>query len=179
MAVVGSTRTGRGAEALRTLGYSESEIAEIEAYAVGHGNLNQAPGINPGSLKAKGFTDEKLAAIEGSLGSAFDIKFIFNQWTLGVDFLKSLGVTDENLAGLGESDDRGRGARAFGVRDDGGLATFQNGHHGVGGAQVDSDRSCHVSCSCPVFGPEVARPLSRPHSSLLAVVVMSTRRPQT
>ena len=49
-------------EALRTLGYSESQIAEIEAYAVGHGNLNQAPAVNPGSLKAKGFTDEKIAA---------------------------------------------------------------------------------------------------------------------
>ena len=33
--------------ALRTLGYSESQIAEIEAYAVGHGNLNQAPGDQP------------------------------------------------------------------------------------------------------------------------------------
>ncbi|MGC2641857.1 MAG: adenosylcobalamin-dependent ribonucleoside-diphosphate reductase, partial [Pseudolabrys sp.] len=30
-------------EALRTLGYSESDIAEIEAYAVGHGGLAQAP----------------------------------------------------------------------------------------------------------------------------------------
>ncbi len=34
-------------EALRTLGYSRSQIAEIEAYAVGHGNLNQAPGDQP------------------------------------------------------------------------------------------------------------------------------------
>ncbi len=34
-------------EALRSLGYTESQIAEIEAYAVGHGNLNQAPGVNP------------------------------------------------------------------------------------------------------------------------------------
>ena len=33
--------------ALRTLGYRESEIAEIEAYAVGHGSLAQAPAINP------------------------------------------------------------------------------------------------------------------------------------
>ncbi len=37
--------------ALRTLGYSESQIAEIEAYAVGHVNLNQAPGINPSTLR--------------------------------------------------------------------------------------------------------------------------------
>jgi ribonucleoside-diphosphate reductase alpha chain len=83
--------------ALRTLGYSESQIAEIEAYAVGHGNLNQAPGINPSTLKTKGFSDEKIAALNGATKSAFDIKFIFNQWTLGADFLKSLGVTAEQL----------------------------------------------------------------------------------
>ncbi len=86
-------------EALRTLGYSESQIAEIEAYAVGHGNLNQAPGINPSTLKARGFTDEKIAALNAALKSAFDIKFVFNQWTLGADWVKTtLGFTDEQLA---------------------------------------------------------------------------------
>src|SRR5689334_21652708 len=85
-------------EALRTLGYSESQIAEIEAYAVGHGNLNQAPGINPGSLKAKGFSDDKIAALNAALKSAFDIKFVFNQWTLGADWVKeTFGFTDEQL----------------------------------------------------------------------------------
>ena len=85
-------------EALRSLGYSESQIAEIEAYAVGHGNLNQAPGINPGSLKAKGFTDEKIEALNAALKSAFDIKFVFNQWTLGTDWVKeTFGFTDEQL----------------------------------------------------------------------------------
>ncbi|MER8381884.1 vitamin B12-dependent ribonucleotide reductase [Mesorhizobium sp. M0923] len=85
-------------EALRTLGYSESQIAEIEAYAVGHGNLNQAPAVNPGSLKAKGFTDEKIAALNAALKSAFDIKFVFNQWTLGADWVKeNFGFTDEQL----------------------------------------------------------------------------------
>jgi len=84
--------------ALRTLGYSEEHIAEIEAYATGHGNLNQAPGINPSSLRAKGFTDDKIEAINKALASAFDVKFVFNQWTLGLDFLKSLGVTDAQLA---------------------------------------------------------------------------------
>ncbi len=88
-------------EALRTLGYSESQIAEIDAYAVGHGNLNQAPGINPGSLKAKGFTDEKIEALNGALKAAFDIKFVFNQWTLGADFLKgTLKVSDEQLSDM-------------------------------------------------------------------------------
>ena len=85
-------------EALRTLGYSESQIAEIEAYAVGHGNLNQAPGVNPGSLRAKGFTDDKIEALNAALVSAFDIKFVFNKWTLGEEFCKDvLGFTDEQL----------------------------------------------------------------------------------
>ncbi|MBV9222027.1 MAG: vitamin B12-dependent ribonucleotide reductase, partial [Methylobacteriaceae bacterium] len=74
-------------EALRALSYSAAEIAEMEAYAVGHASLRQAPGINAASLKAKGFSDEKIAAIEASLASAFDIKFVFNKWTLGADFL--------------------------------------------------------------------------------------------
>ncbi|MFT4180521.1 MAG: vitamin B12-dependent ribonucleotide reductase [Rhizobium sp.] len=88
-------------EALRTLGYSESQIAEIEAYAVGHGNLNQAPAVNPSTLKAKGFTDEKVEAVNAALKSAFDIKFVFNQWTLGADFLKgTLKVSDEQMADI-------------------------------------------------------------------------------
>ncbi|UDF29736.1 UNVERIFIED_ORG: vitamin B12-dependent ribonucleotide reductase [Roseateles sp. XES5] len=88
-------------DALRTLGYSEAQIAEIEAYAVGHGNMNQAPGINPGSLKAKGFSDEKIEAVNSGLKSAFDIKFAFNQWTLGADFLKeTLKVSDEQLSDM-------------------------------------------------------------------------------
>jgi len=86
-------------EALRTLGYSESEIAEIEAYAVGHGSLRQAPAINTATLKAKGFTDEALARLEAALKTAFDIKFVFNKWTLGEDFLTgALKLPAEKLA---------------------------------------------------------------------------------
>ncbi|MGX7705635.1 vitamin B12-dependent ribonucleotide reductase [Methylobacterium sp. Gmos1] len=86
-------------DALRSLGYREAEIAEIEAYAVGHGSLGQAPAINPGSLRAKGFTDDKIAAVEAGLKSAFDIKFVFNRWTLGEDFLtQTLKVPADKLA---------------------------------------------------------------------------------
>ncbi|MDO9384874.1 MAG: vitamin B12-dependent ribonucleotide reductase [Hyphomicrobiaceae bacterium] len=74
-------------EALRKLGYRPSEIAEIEAYAVGHGTLAQSPAINHGSLKARGFTADAIAKVEASLGTAFDIKFVFNKWTLGEDFV--------------------------------------------------------------------------------------------
>ncbi|MGB3718757.1 MAG: adenosylcobalamin-dependent ribonucleoside-diphosphate reductase, partial [Hyphomicrobiaceae bacterium] len=84
--------------ALRALGYSESEIAEIEAYAVGHGSLRQAPAINHATLKAKGFTDEALQKIEDALATAFDIKFVFNRWTLGDQFLtETLKIPVEKL----------------------------------------------------------------------------------
>jgi ribonucleoside-diphosphate reductase alpha chain len=86
-------------EALRVLGYRESEIAEIEAYAVGHGSMGQAPAINHTTLKAKGFTPEAIAKVEKALPTAFDIKFAFNKWTLGADFLRDeLGVDAEDLA---------------------------------------------------------------------------------
>ncbi len=89
-------------EALRVLGYSEAQIAEIEAYAVGHGNLGQAPGINHTTLKAKGFSPETLAKVEKALPTAFDIKFAFNKWTLGEDVLRNeLGVDDEDFAAPG------------------------------------------------------------------------------
>jgi ribonucleoside-diphosphate reductase alpha chain len=85
-------------DALRTLGYRESEIAEIEVYALGHGSMRQAPAINPGSLRAKGFTDETIETVEKGLKSAFDIKFVFNKWTLGEAFMTGvLGVPAEKL----------------------------------------------------------------------------------
>ncbi|WP_281931914.1 vitamin B12-dependent ribonucleotide reductase [Roseibium album] len=84
-------------EALRALGYSESEIGEIEAYAVGHGTIDQAPGINPASLTTKGFSDESLGKLKDGMKSAFDIKFVFNRWTLGDEQMKALGVSDEQL----------------------------------------------------------------------------------
>ncbi|MGB6537337.1 MAG: vitamin B12-dependent ribonucleotide reductase, partial [Xanthobacteraceae bacterium] len=86
-------------EALRVLGYGESEIAEIVTYAVGRGSLADAPAINHGTLKAKGFDDEAIAKVEKALPTAFDIKFVFNKWTLGADFLRdALGIDAAELA---------------------------------------------------------------------------------
>src|SRR6202008_3966342 len=86
-------------EALRVLGYSEAAIAEMEAYAVGHGTLAQAPAINHATLKAKGFTDAVLRKLDTALKTAFDIKFAFNRWTLGEQFLtETLQIEAETLA---------------------------------------------------------------------------------
>jgi len=85
--------------ALKKLGYSKKEADAIIDYAKGHGTLGDCPHINLETLKEKGFTEEKLAAIEAALPSSFDIKFAFNQFTLGEDFCKNvLGITDEQLS---------------------------------------------------------------------------------
>ncbi len=85
-------------EALRTLGYGESAISAIVTYAVGRGSLADAPHINHRTLAAKGFTPEKIAAVEAGLASAFDIKFVFNKWTLGESFCAGvLKLTAERM----------------------------------------------------------------------------------
>ncbi len=83
-------------QALRKLGYDEAAIEAIVRYAVGHGTLLDAPGIGHDALRAKGFTEDKIDAIEDALGSAFDIKFVFNKWTLGKDFCTDVLNLDED-----------------------------------------------------------------------------------
>lgn len=85
-------------KALVKLGYDDKQIDAIEKYCKGHGTLVGSPAINKASLKAKGFTDESIEAIEKQLDNVFDIKFAFNKWTLGEDFCKDvLKLTDEQL----------------------------------------------------------------------------------
>ena len=84
--------------ALRRLDYSEQQIKDIIDYAVGHGTLSGAPGINHETLSAKGFDPHTIGVIEGALGDAFDVNFAFNKWTLGTEFCTDvLGFTDEQL----------------------------------------------------------------------------------
>jgi len=85
-------------EALGVLGYGESEIKEIIDYAVGRGTLDGAPGVNHETLAAKGFSPDKIETIEEAVSSAFDIKFVFNKWTLGEAFCtEELGLAAERL----------------------------------------------------------------------------------
>lgn len=85
-------------KALKVLGYTPSEIEDIIQYAVGHGTLENAPGISFEALKSKGFTNDILAKLQDGLSTAFDIKFAFNKYALGEEFCKkTLGFTDEQL----------------------------------------------------------------------------------
>jgi ribonucleoside-diphosphate reductase alpha chain len=74
-------------EALANLGYGQHEIDAIVAYAVGHGTLEDYQGrINYDALRGKGFGEEQIGLIEAELEAAFDIRFVFNKYTLGTEF---------------------------------------------------------------------------------------------
>ncbi len=84
--------------ALERLGYAKSQIDDIIQYCRGSGTLDGCPHLNRASLKAKGFTDEVLAKVESQLAGAFDLSFVFNRWTIGEDFLKTLGLKEEQFS---------------------------------------------------------------------------------
>ena len=85
-------------EALAALGYDEAQVEAIERYAVGRGTLKGSPAIGHEALAAKGFTLEMVEAVEAALPSAFDIRFVFNRWTLGEEACReALGLDDTAL----------------------------------------------------------------------------------
>ena len=85
-------------EALAYLGYNADQIDDMQRYAVGTGSLKDCQAISHNALISKGFTEKEINLIEDSLASAFDIKFVFNQFTLGVEFCKEkLGMSSEQM----------------------------------------------------------------------------------
>lgn len=103
--------------ALESLGYSETQIEEIEKYIIGHSTIRNAPFINYETLNQKGFTEKELTAVEARMDNLYALNFAFSPSTLGEDFcrnvlhltedqisdynfnvLKHLGFTDEQIA---------------------------------------------------------------------------------
>ncbi len=79
------------APALRTLGYSETDIAEIVTSIVGTSSFEHAPHVNRESLAEKGFTTEEIAQLEKQLPSVFELKHAFNVFVVGEAALQRLG----------------------------------------------------------------------------------------
>ena len=84
--------------ALEKLGYAAGQIDDMVRYAVGHGTLKDAPGVNHDALRERGFTAAALDGLESALANAFDIRFAFNKWTLGEEFCtRGLGFASDRL----------------------------------------------------------------------------------
>ncbi|HVJ81272.1 MAG TPA: vitamin B12-dependent ribonucleotide reductase, partial [Planctomycetia bacterium] len=84
--------------ALKKLGYDRNQIEAIVQYCRGAGSLEGCPHVNPESLRAKGFDDEALAKLAGALPAAFELRFVFNPFTVGTDFCTGrLGIAEADL----------------------------------------------------------------------------------
>ena len=82
-----------------------------------------------------------MLVVEAAADQALDAE----DGVLGVgDGLPLGGLADQRLV-LRIADDGGRGARAFRVLDDAGLAAIHDGDAAVGGPEVDTDDLCHMS----------------------------------
>ncbi len=86
-------------KALKALGYTEKQIAEIVEYAIGTMSLENSPHINRDSLKKKGLNEVDLQKIASALPSAFDLDSAISPWVLGDDGLARAGLTKDDLAG--------------------------------------------------------------------------------
>jgi ribonucleoside-diphosphate reductase alpha chain len=85
--------------ALRALGYSEAAIGEIEAYALGHGTLKDAPGLlSYESLAAKGLTEAALAKVEAALKDAISLEACFAPYVLGAEALAAIGLPESTYS---------------------------------------------------------------------------------
>ncbi|MBF0493450.1 MAG: vitamin B12-dependent ribonucleotide reductase [Deltaproteobacteria bacterium] len=87
--------------ALKHLGYSPMQIADIVAYVRGTSSLKGAPHINEESLKAKGFSEDDLKIIENKLETVFELSQAFNYFTLGGTTLERLGLMKSDFETAG------------------------------------------------------------------------------
>ena len=84
--------------ALRQLGYTQSNIDEIVTWARGTLSLAGTPYINEETLRGKNFTKEMIDRVNAALPGAFEIQFVFNKYTLGEENCKKhLKLTEEQL----------------------------------------------------------------------------------
>jgi len=84
--------------ALKRLGYTEPQIAQIEQYALGHRTLDGSPVVSFDDLRHEGFGQKQIEAIEVALKTAFDVSYVFTRDVLGESFMRgTLGFNDEQL----------------------------------------------------------------------------------
>ncbi len=81
--------------ALRALGYSEEQINDIIAYALGHETLKNAPNISYEALIEKGLPEEALNRVEKALQTAINLESCFSPHVIGYETLASLGISKE------------------------------------------------------------------------------------
>ena len=151
-------------EALRVLGYSREPDRRDRGLRgrPRHARRTRRRSTTP-RCKAKGFTDEAIAKVEKALPTAFDIKFVFNKWTLGEEFCRDeLGIPADELR---QAELRpARASRLHQARDRGRQHPRLRRHDGRGRAAPEGRALRGVRLRQPVRPHRQALPVGRePH----------------
>jgi len=85
-------------EGLRALGYSDAQIADIEAHVSGARSLDSAPAIHHASLRQRGFTPREIVLVEQSLREAHSFTDAFDPWRIGLEFCEQKLGLDRRVA---------------------------------------------------------------------------------
>ncbi|HEY8431333.1 MAG TPA: vitamin B12-dependent ribonucleotide reductase, partial [Sandaracinaceae bacterium] len=81
--------------ALRSLGYTEAQIADIVAYVSGTNTFTGAPHLSRKDLLEKKLTEADIEKAEKALPGVFDVGQALSPWVLGPDAMARLGITPE------------------------------------------------------------------------------------
>jgi ribonucleoside-diphosphate reductase alpha chain len=89
--------------ALRKLRYDDSQISEIVEYIIGSGQISEiGQGISKQNLMSSGLGREQIEKVEDCLKYSTDIAQCFNVYTLGTNFIESLGIlNNSNSSNIG------------------------------------------------------------------------------
>jgi ribonucleoside-diphosphate reductase alpha chain len=83
---------------LQALGYSQTQIADMVRYVCGNPSLAGSPYINSDALRARGFSEVQVAAVEEGLETAADIQGAFDPFIIGERFCREqLKIGDAQL----------------------------------------------------------------------------------
>ncbi len=78
--------------ALRRLGYTDAQVADIVAYVTGTNTFTGAPHLGRKVLLEKGLTERDIAKAEETVRGVFDVSFALAPWVLGPEAYQRLGI---------------------------------------------------------------------------------------
>jgi ribonucleoside-diphosphate reductase alpha chain len=79
--------------ALKRLGYSDAQVADIVAYVTGTNTFTGAPHLSRTRLLELGLTESEIKNAEAAMHGAFDVKHALAPWVIGNEAYERLGVS--------------------------------------------------------------------------------------
>ncbi len=82
-------------KALKRLGYTEAQVADIVSYVTGTNTFTGAPHCGRKALLENGLTEREVEKAEKALRGVFDVGFALAPWVIGTEAYERLGIEPE------------------------------------------------------------------------------------